>query len=171
MFYSAYSEKHFVPGVHDANSSRVMSWLFRPNVWQAGTVYIKNDDDNYAVVIPTEFTGLYYKVKNSGKSGATEPTWVMVPDQTTSDGTKGLVWLAENYNLMDVAVNVTGVEYITTHGVTVSSTAYTNNTSTFKIDPLPAAAIAAGTFEITSRVTTSGGTVFDATMVFKVGDR
>ena len=171
MFYSAYSEKHFVPGVHDPNSSRVMSWLFRPPVWEAGKVYIKRDDDNYAVVIPTEFTGLLYRVKNSGKSGGTEPTWVMVPGQTTSDGSKGLVWLADNYNQMDVDVNVTGIEYINTHDVTVSATSHTDFSSTFKIDPLPAAAIAAGTFEVTSRVTVSDGTVFDATMVFKVGDR
>lgn len=171
MFYSAYSEKHHVPGFHDPNSTRVMSWLWRPNVWQAGTVYIKKDDDNYAVVVPTEFTGLYYKVKISGKSGGSEPTWVMVPGQPTSDSTKGLVWIAENYNLMDVDVNVTGIEYITTHDVTVSATAFTDNTSTFMIDALPAAAIAAGEFEITSRVTTSDGTVFDATMVFKVGNR
>lgn len=171
MFYSAYSEKHYVPGFHDPDSSRIMGWLFRPPVWQAGAVYIKRDDDNYDVVIPTEFTGLLYRVKNSGKSGASEPTWVMVPGQTTNDGAKGLVWVADNYNQMDVGVNVTGIEYVTTHGVTVSATAFTNYSSTFKIDPLPAAAIAAGEFEITSRVTVSDGTVFDATAVLRVGDR
>ena len=171
MFYSDFEKKLLIPGFHDPNDIRPMGWLFKPPVWAPATTYSKSDDENFELVIPTVFSGLYFFVANPGVSGLTEPTWVRKETKQTEDGTLGLICEAKNYNLMPVNEYLVAVEYITTHGVTVSSTSFTTGSSDFVIDVLPTAAVVAGEFEITSRITKNTGAKFDATMVFKVGER
>lgn len=171
MLYNALQRPPYrVPGFHDPDDKRLMGIIFRPDTWASATVYLKPDDDNYDVVIPSVFTGLYYKVKNPGKSAATEPTWVMEAGQETEDGTLGLVWEAVNYNLMPITETISSVTYAGTHSVTVSSTSNTTTSCQFMIDVLPAAAIAAGEFEITVHVVKSNNEEVDITLAFKVDD-
>ncbi len=171
MFYSDFEKKLHIPGFHDPNDIRPMGWLFKPPIWIAATTYSKSDEENFEIVIPSVFSGLYFFVRNPGKSGATEPTWVRKEGKLTEDGTLGLIWEAKNYNLMPVNEYIVAVTYITTNSVTVSSTSFTTGSSDFVIDVLPVAAVTAGEFEITTRVTKNTGAKFDATMVFKVGER
>ena len=172
MFYDAFAEGPVdVPGVHDKDSIRPFGVLFKPNEWAANTVYTRPYPNDYDMVIPATFTGLGYLVKNPGKSGATEPTWVMIAGEETVDGTKGLIWEAFNYNLMPVTESIDTITYETTNGVILSGTSNTTNYAYFVIEPLPAAAIAAGEFEITLHVVKTNGAKFDVTLRFVVGVR
>lgn len=171
MLYTADSKGPFrVPGYHDKDSTRIMGIIFQPETWSANTVYSKPDDDNYDIVIPTVFTGLYYKVKTPGKSFATEPTWVMLHGEETVDGVLGLTWQAVNYNLMPINETITAVEISCTHEVTVSGISFTTKSCQFMIDVLPAAAIAAGSFQVLIHATKSTGELMDVTLQFKIGD-
>jgi hypothetical protein len=172
MFYPALQKGPYkVPGFHDPDSKRLVGLILRPDPWTSGLVYYKYDDDNYDIVIPSVFTGLYYKVKQPGLSGGTEPTWVKIPGEETVDSTNGLVWEAVLYNLMPVGENISAVTYLTTDGVTVSATSFTNNTIQFTIDPLPPAAETAGRFDVTVHVTKSTSAIADYTLRFKVAER
>ena len=172
MFYDAFSEGPVdIPGVHDKDSIRTFAILFKPDVWTANTVYTRPYPDEYAVVIPTVFTGLYYKCNNPGKAGSVEPTWIMSEGEETTDGTLGLIWEAVNYNLMPVDEDVYSITYEMTNGVTLSNESNTIYAAQFTIDVLPTAAITAGEFEITAHVVKSTGNKFDVTLRFTVGTR
>lgn len=172
MIYPANSKGPYkVPGFHDPNDLRIFGLIFRPDTWTANTVYYKHDTDDYSIVIPTVFTGVYYKAIAPGKSGATEPTWVYGEGEETTDGSTGLIWEAVAYNLMLPSETISSVTYICTNSVTVSSTSNTTTSCQFKIDALPAAAISAGSFQVTVRCVKSNTEQFDTTLEFKVKDR
>ena len=172
MFYSALSKGPFrVKGVHDKDSKRLFGIRFAPDAWVANTVYGLRNSDDYDIVIPTVFAGLYYKVTSPGKSGATEPTWNTVIGDETTDGTTGLTWEAVPYNLMPVSESINTVTYTTTFGVTLSSETNTDTTCQFMIEPLPDAAVDAGYFDITAHVIKSNSEELDITLRFTVYER
>jgi hypothetical protein len=173
MIYDALQKGPFrVPGFHDPDSVREMGILFRPDTWTANTVYYRSSDDNYDIIIPTVFTGLYYKVKSPGKSGATEPPlWSFVEGEETADGVKGLLWEGINYNLLVPEESVNSVTNVATNSVTISNTANTASRCTYTIETLPQQAIDAGKFDVTSHVVLVSGKKFDVTLRFKVGNR
>ncbi len=169
MLYSADQKGPFkFPGVHDENDKRFIGILFRPNTWLPSTVYGKRSDDDYDVVLPTVFTGFYYKVINPGTSLLVEPTWSTVEGESTTQAGTSLIFEAVNYNLLPLSENVSSVTYICTDSVTVSSATSNANSCQFLIDPLPAAAIATGTFTITARVVKNNGEQMDVSLLFKV---
>ena len=173
MLYSAQQNSIFkVPSRHDPDEVRAMGIILSPGVWTTGIVYGKQDDENYDVVIPTTFTGLYYKVKNPGKSGATEPTWVTTPGEETIDGTTGLVWEAALYNLMPVAETLTTATVTATNGVILSGVSNTTTTCSFTITAIgsTAAARTLGVFEVTAVLTKSNSEVVNCTLKFKLGE-
>ena len=172
MIYSAFSKKYKVPGVYDPDESRTQGLIFRPSVWQATTVYYKRFEDDFDIVLPTVFTGLYYKVKHPGKTGDTEPTWVKEVGQETID-VNGLIWEAGAFNFFPPGTDVISCEYLTTDDVVISDTSNTASSCTFTIDgPLPQAAIDLGSFEVTVRATPNlGGAPKDFTLVYKIGSR
>jgi len=172
MFYQALAKGPFkVPGFHDPDSKRLFGLILRPSFWTPNTVYYRQDDDNYDVVMPTVFTGLYFKVKHPGLSGATEPSWIKEIGQITDDSTNGLAWEAVQFNLMPPGVDISSVTYNATDSVTLSGLTNTVGAVTFFIDPLPAAAEAAGKFDVTLHVTKSNGEIDDYTLRFKVAER
>lgn len=171
MFYDAFQEGPFdVAGVHDKDSIRTFAILFKPAAWTA-TVYTKPYKDDPDIVLPSEFTGLGYMVKNPGKSGATEPTWIMDAGEETVDGAKGLIWEAFNYNMLPIAETISAVTFEQTNSVTLSDTSNDTLSCQFTIDVLPAAAITAGEFQITAHVVKNTGNKFDVTLRFVVGSR
>ena len=171
MLYDAYQKGPFkVKGYHDKDSIRVVGILFKPLVWVQNTVYYRQDSDNYDVVIPSVFTGVYFKVSAPGKSGATEPAWTYTQGDLIEDGTTGLVWEAVNYNLLPFSDSLSTTTFSANYGVTVAGT-NTSTTCQFTIDPLPAAAVSAGSFDVTTHYTTSSGEEDDVTLRFKVAER
>jgi hypothetical protein len=172
MIYTALAKGPYkVPGYHDKDSKRLFGLIFRPAAWTTATVYSVRSDDDYDVVIPTVFTGLYYKATSPGKSGATEPTWGTTAGGTTTDGTTGLVWEAVAYNLMPVSETIASVTSTANYGVTLSGESNTTTSLQYMILPLPAAAIAAGSFEVTSHIVKSNAEELDVSVKFKVGQR
>jgi hypothetical protein len=174
MKYLANSAKGNFPvtGRHDPDTARNFGLLFKPSAWEANKVYGKSDDDNYDAVLPTEFTGLYYIVEDPGKSGSIEPTWVMVKDELTTDGTKGLVFKAQLYDLMPVTETITAATVTATNGVTISATTVTTTTVDFTIDAIISTATARllGSFEVLTHATKSNGETVDVTLLFKIGE-
>lgn len=168
MLYNALQKEYRVAGYHKPTDKRLMGIIFRADTWTANTVYSKPDDNNWDIVLPTVFTGLYYKVKSPGKSGATEPTWVMVEGEETIDGTKGLIFEAVNDNLMPLSETIASVIVTGTHDVTISAISNTTTSCQFMIDALPSAAIIAGEFEVTIHAVKSNGEEVTLVLVFKV---
>jgi len=156
------------PGFHDPDDKRVIGLILAPSTWAASTVYEKRGDDDYDVVMPTVYTGFYYKVKNPGKSTNLEPTWVAVTGEETTQAGTSLVFEAVNYNMLPPAETVASVTYMCTHGVTVSNTSSTTKSCQFMIDPLPAAAIAAKVFNVTARIVKNNAEQVDASIDFYV---
>ena len=172
MIYNANQKSAYrVRGYHDKDLVRTMGILFRPPTRANDTVYYKREDDDYDIVVPSTFTGVYYKVKHPGKSASTPPTFSTEIGSETTDGTDGLVWESVAYNLLVPTVDVSTVTYECTNDVTVSGNTNTVYSATFTIDVLPAAAIAAKTFDITAHVTLSNSDKIDATLRFKVAER
>lgn len=167
MLYAADSKGPLhVAGWHDANSKRLIGITFRPPTWATATVYYWQDADNYSTVIPTSFTGVYYKVVTPGKSGATEPTWIAVPGEQTIDGS--VVWEAVAYNLMVPEETITAVTYAGTDGIVLTGTSNTTVSCQFMIPTLPIAAVATGYFIITVHVVKSNGEEMDIELYFRV---
>ena len=172
MFYDAFQEGPIdIAGVHDKDSIRTFAIMFKPPEWAANTVYTKPYKDDPDLILPSEFTGLGYMVKNPGKSGANEPTWIMEAGEETTDGVKGLIWEAFNYNMLPVTETIAAVTFEQTNSVTLSDTSNDGLSCQFTIDVLPVAAVSAGEFEITAHVVKNTGNKFDITLRFIVGSR
>ena len=171
MFYPALQAGPFkVPGYHDPDSQRIIGLILRPGSWVTATVYYKRSDDDYDVVIPTTFKGLYFKVKNPGLSGATDPfTGTYVQGDEVTDGT--ITWEAVNYNLMPPSETISSITVTATHSITIATSSNTATSVSLTIPPISAAAEAAGYFEVTTHVTKSNGEIDDYTLYFKVGER
>jgi len=172
MIYDAYQKGPYrVPGWHDPDDKRLIGITFKPYQWSHNTVYSRYGCDDFELIVPAVFTGLYYKVKAPGQSGETEPDWVREVGEETADGSYGLIWEAALYNLMPITEWVTAVTYTTTDGVILSSESFNDYSCEFMIEPLPDEAIATGTFDITAHVIKSNGEEFDITLQFKIADR
>jgi len=171
MLYDALQTGGYrIAGNHKPNSKRLMGIIFRADPWEANKVYRKYDDDNYDIMVPPVYTGLIYRVKNPGKSGATAPTLSYVPGEESTDGALGLTWEGMLDTLMPATESISSVAYTCTHGVTVSSTSNTGTSCQFMIDALPDAAIAAGEFEINVLATKSNTEKVELLLKVKVGD-
>lgn len=172
MFYDAYQTGPYkVAGAHDPDSKRIMGVIFRPGVWEPNQVYYRRDEDNFDIVIPTVFTGVYFEVAAPGLSGNLEPPWVYEPDEKTQDGTKGLIWRAKPYNLMPPDETIASVSYSANFGVTITNTSNTLIDCQFTINPLTAEAKAAKYFEVYIVATKSNGEIIPLTLRFKVAER
>jgi len=172
MIYSAGSKGPYtVAGYHDPDSIRTMVVVFRPATRTNATVYYKRGDDDYDIMIPSTFTGVYYKVAHPGVSAASPPTMSTEIGSETTDGTTGLIWESVAYNMLPPSIDVSSVTFSNTNSVTVSATSNTTSQVQFTIDVLPVAAETAGTFNITLHVVLSNGDKLDVTLKFTVGER
>ena len=169
MIYSASSKNGYLfAGVYDPDSKRPVGIIYAPVNWVANTVYYHRSDDDYDIVIPTAFTGLYYRVKSAGKSGSTEPTWGFITGGETVDGVTGLEWEAVSYNLMPPTDTIATSTWTATNGVTLSGSAHTNGTTQVFISTVPAGITE---FAITNHTIRNTGQEDDVTLRFRVGDR
>jgi len=173
MLYPAAQEGPFEIPYHDPDTIREIGLLFRPELWEAGRVYMRTDASNYDAVLPTVFKGFYHRVANSGKSNATvEPIWAKRPNDLTEDfeagETDGLVWEAIPYNLLLPSESIANVEFTPFDGVTLLSTAFDTRSATFVLDAIPLNTLARtqGFFTVHIHAIKTNGKTFDAT--FKI---
>jgi len=172
MIYNAYQRRPFrVLGFHDPDEIREIGIIFTPDIWANDTVYYRQDDENFDIVIPAIFTGVYYRVKTPGLSGSTEPTWNPTVGEITTDGSNGLTWEAVGYNLMPPDDLVASVTVTATTGVTITGVTYNTTSCQFTIQPVAASIISAGEFTTTARVVKTNSESFDVTLRFIVGSR
>jgi hypothetical protein len=156
------------PGYHDPNAKRIIGVILRPPTWTANTVYGKRNDDDYDVFLPTVYNGFYFKVKNPGKSLATEMTYVNETGEETTQVGTSLIVEAVDYNLLPVGQNVSSVTVTGTHGTTISSVTFTDYSCQFMIDVLAAETVAAKEFVLTVTVVLDNTEQFSVELEFEV---
>jgi hypothetical protein len=167
MIYSATSKGPFkVAGYHDKDSKRIIGIIYKPPTWAAGSVYYVRSTDDYDIVVPTTFKGLYFKATNPGLSGGTEPTWPTAIGATVTDG--GITWEAVGYNLMPPTVSITTSTYTASDGVTLASPTSTGGATQVTITAVPAGVTS---FSITNHTIKSTAEEDDVSLLFKVADR
>jgi hypothetical protein len=142
--------------------------ILRPPTWTANTVYGKRNDDDYDVFLPTVYNGFYFKVKNPGKSLATEMTYVNETGEETTQVGTSLIVEAVDYNLLPVGQNVSSVTVTGTHGTTISSVTFTDYSCQFMIDVLAAETVAAKEFVLTVTVVLDNTEQFSVELEFEV---
>jgi hypothetical protein len=167
MIYSASAKKGYkMPGVYDKDSKRFIGMLYRPHQWEANKIYYLRGTDDYDVVIPAEFNGLYYKVISPGKSGDTEPTWGTKVGSRTTSGT--VIFEAVAYNLMPASETIAESSWTASDGVTLANETNSGTYTAVMIDSVPDDI---ESFSITNHTVRSNGEEHDATIRFKVGVR
>jgi hypothetical protein len=176
MLYNSLSKGPYkVIGAHDPDSIRTMAIVLRPPERANSTVYYLPRADAGDIVIPSTFTGVYYEVKNPGKSAAAEPTMATVIDAETEDGS--VLWVTKPYNMMipgvTISIGESPVTCTATEGVTVSSITNTETQVQFTIDAIPELATARSTlsFDVHLHIILSDGDAVDMTIRFKVAER
>ena len=172
MLYDSISKGPYkVSGVHDPDSIRTIAVVLRPPVRTNSTVYYWRRSDDYDIVIPSVFTGVYYEVKSPGLSAGVEPTMAKEVDAETEDGS--VVWGTKAYNMMPPDIDIVSVDYDATSGVTLSSTSNTSRYAQFTIDAIPARPQARSTltFNVHLHIVMSDGDAVDMTAKFKVAER
>jgi hypothetical protein len=167
MIYPANAKGPFrVMGYHDKDSKRLIGLIYRPDIWVANTVYYAHSEDDYAVIIPTVFKGLYFKANNPGKSGTTEPTWPTDVGNTVTDN--GVIWEAVRYNLLPPTVDILTSTFVASDGVTLANPISTPSTTQVTITAVPASVTS---FTITNHTIRNSGEEEDVTLMFKVAER
>jgi len=166
MIYSATAKGPFkIPGFHDRDNKRLVGIIYRPDVWAANTVYYVRAVDDYDVVVPTNFKGLYFKAISPGLSGAVEPIWPTTVGETVTDG---VTWEAVAYNLLPPTESIVTSNFTATDSVTLTNSSNTANTTQTMISAVPAGVTV---FSITNHIVKSNGEENDITLQFKVAER
>jgi hypothetical protein len=166
MIYSATAKGPYkVAGYHDPDSKKVIGIVYKPSTWAANTVYYARNADDYDIVIPTVFAGMYYKVTNPGKTGATEPVW---PTTVGEAVVSGPTFEAVAYNLMLPTESIVTSTFVATDGVTLTIPTFTAGTTQVMISAVPTGV---NSFTITNHTVKSNGEEEDVTLYFKVAER
>jgi len=148
----------------DPDSTLLVDITFIPPTRANATVYNVGD-----VMVPSVFTGLYYKVRNPGKSGAAEPTWIMIPGQLTTDGTLGLILEAVSYDLIPADVTVSACVFSADNAtITIGTPTVTTQSAEVLVSTVPATI---NEFNLTAHATLSTLEIIDFTLTFKVAQR
>jgi len=167
MLYSATAKGPYkIAGYHDKDSIRPVGIIYRPEVWAQNTVYYARSADDYDIVLPTVFKGLYFKATNPGKSGTTEPTWPTTVGETVT--LDGIVWEAVAYNLLPPTESITSSSWVASDSVTLTAPSFTANSTQTVISAVPAGV---SMFTITNHTVRSNGAAEDVTLQFKVAER
>ena len=162
--YSADDKGPFVlEGFHDPDNLTTYPITYRPADWVADTVYYEDE----SIVVPTTFSGYYYKCTSAGTSDSTEPaTWATVAGDETTDGT--ITWEAVAYNLLKPGVDVSTSTWVAADLVTITGEANTTTTSSVQVTAVPTGV---KTINITNHIVLSNGDEFDVTIQRAVAER
>lgn len=165
MLYSATSKGPYkVQGYHDKDSKRIIGLIYRPDTWAANTVYYVRSENDYDIVVPSVFKGLYFKATNPGKSGASEPAWPTTIGDTITDG---VTWEAVGYNLMPPTVSISISTFTASDGVTLTAPSSTSNTTQVTISAVPSGV---SSFTVTNHTIKTSGEEDDVSLLFKVSE-
>ena len=166
MIYSAFSKGPYkMKGFHDKDSKRLIGIIYRPDTWLPNTVYNIRSETDYDIVLPTVFNGLYFKVNNPGKSGATEPVWPTVVGDTII---AGATFEAVAYNLLPLSETITSSSWTASDGAILASPSFTADNTQVLISSVP---VGVETFTITNHTIKSNAEEDDVTIKFRTSDR
>lgn len=110
---------------HDPDSKKFYRMDYVPVVWTANTAVI----DSVDVVIPTVDNGCMYECVSGGRTGTTEPTWLTVEDESTTDNDVEWKCLPRNSVLKSGDV-ITASTWAGDTGCTFDNTSIINGTAT-----------------------------------------
>lgn len=167
MFYSATAKNGYkFESVFDPEAKKTVGIIYKPPVWASGTVYYYRFEDDYDVVVPSVFKGLYYRVINPGLSGTVEPTWPTTVGSRVTDGT--VIWEAVAYNLLPNDEAIAESTWTASEAVTLSDSNNTGRATYVTIADVPEGVLK---FAVTNHIVKNNGEEDDITLVFKVGNR
>jgi len=165
MLYPSTSKGPFkMNGVYGKDSKRNIGIIYRPDTWQADTVYL-SVDGSFNVVMPTVFKGFYFRVINPGKSGATEPVWPTQAGDTVEDGA---TFEAVAYNLLPINEDISTSTFTASHGVTLYGAINTAGTTHVMISDIPDGVTS---FTVANHIVKSNGEEESVSLLFKVAER
>lgn len=168
MIYSATAKGGYkVPIPFDPDEIKIVGIIYQPDAWASQAVYYKRSADDYDIVIPSVFAGLYYKCTNPGLSGSAEPTWPTVPGQKVTDGT--VIWEAVAYNLMNVSETLqTSTWTASDVAITLTDDLILTGKTCVIVSTIPETL---ESFSLTNHIVKSNGEASDVTLIFKVASR
>ena len=150
---------------HDPDAVLFYGFKYKPEVWQADTVYRKDKQ----VVIPSEFNGFEYPIDSNGKSGSVEPAvWPTEKDGKVDSGTVRFK-AVEYKSFLGELETLTASAWEATDSVPITNETYdVSGTTQAMFGPIPADVTS---FTITNRVTKSNGEKDDRSMIINVSER
>lgn len=167
MFYSATAKNGYkFEAPFDPAAKKTVGIIYKPPVWTGSTVFYYRAEDDYDVVVPTVFKGVYYKVVNPGLSGITEPTWPTTIGSRVVDGT--VIWEAVAYNLLPNEETIAESTWAASEAVTLSGSNNTGRATYVTVSDIPEGVLR---FTITNHIVKNNGEEDDITLIFKVGNR
>ena len=108
---------------HGHNSVKEYGFKYKPEIWQANTVY----EADYNVVRPPVHNGFQYELISNGESGAAEPTWATKEGGIVIDGE--VEYKAVRYGTFlrpdELLKAVTGSSWTASDSVPIVSDSYT----------------------------------------------
>lgn len=145
----------------DPDSSRLYTFIMRPDVWHADTIYY----DRKSIIIPTVFNGFYYLAQSGGKSEATEPAFPCKKGAVVADGC--VEWVAVSYDMyLRPGKNIKTADWSADHADVTIGTATTDADKTEAlISTIPASV---DKVTITIHFTYDDGTYDDRSFIIPV---
>ncbi len=163
--FSARQSKLRVPNPHDPDAIVDYGFKFKPEVWQANTVY--EEGINY--IRPTVHNGYEYLVVSNGISGAVEPEWPTIKDGTVADGTVMLKAINYQSYLRPDDTLVTGTAWTASDQVPIVSGTFTaEGVAVAKVGPIPTGV---KSFSLKLHAVSSAGDADDRTLLVTVKER
>lgn len=150
---------------HDPDAVLFYGFKYKPEVWQADTVYHKDKQ----VVIPSEFNGFEYPIDSNGKSGSVEPAvWPTEKGEKVDSGTVRFK-AVEYKSFLGENETLTASTWEATDLVPITNESHTASGSTQAMfGPIPDDV---SSFTITNHVTKSNGEKDDRSMIINVMER
>lgn len=153
-----------VDAPHDPDAELFYGFKYKPEVWQANTVYRKDKQ----VVIPTIFNGFQYPIDSNGISGPTEPAWPTEKKETVDDGT--VRFKAEEYTMfLGEDETLSASTWEATNSVPITNETYSiDGEAQAMFGPIPDGVTS---FTITNHVIKSNSEKDDRSMIITVSER
>jgi hypothetical protein len=159
--------KHPIP--YDPQNKQLYSKVYRPQDWALQTQAIAGD----TLIVPTTALGIQLLCIQSGKTGATEPTWNTATNGETTDGS--VIWKTQPIDcLLDFGDEITVSTWTGTSTETISNASIVSGIKTqFRLDGVPSGAEEATIVNHITIVHADGrpNQEFDFTFIIKVKSR
>jgi hypothetical protein len=169
ILYSDGLKEYKHPTPYDPQNQQLYAMVYRPQTWAALTQSVAAD----TLVVPTTALGIQILCIQSGKTGATEPTWNTATNGETTDGS--VIWKTQPVDaFLDFGDTITASTWTGTASETVSNASIVDGIKTqFRLDGVPSGATSA---TIVNHITVDHADgrpneEFDFTFIIKVKSR